>query len=137
MAIIAILSALAIPKFLAARTTSLEGAGAASIRSVSTAVVSFNAKFGVYPATMSALGGNCTSTAPSLTAGCQIDDTFATSGLNNQYNFTYSTTGGQFTINADPIATSSAQRHYYTDSNLTVRYSDGSAATATSTPLGN
>lgn len=87
---------------------------------------------------MSALGGNCTATAPTATAACLLDDTFATSGLNNQYNFTYaSVAGGNFTLVADPIATSSAQRHYYTDSNLTVRYADGAAATATSTPLGN
>lgn len=137
VAIIAILVGIALPKLLTARQTSIENAGSASTRSTITALAAYQAKFGAWPATMSALGGTaCATTAPSTTAACLLDDTFATSGLNNQYQMTYAVSGSDFTLNADPLASSPAKRHYYADSNLAIRYADGAAATATSTPLG-
>jgi type IV pilus assembly protein PilA len=139
VAIIAILAAIALPKFLQARTTAVENSGAAASRSMVTAVQAYNSKWNVMPPTLAALGGSSTScaTGPSATAACLLDDTIASTGAAGQYTFTYSTTGGDFTLNADPASTSAAKRHYYSDSNLSLRYADGAAATATSPILGN
>jgi type IV pilus assembly protein PilA len=139
IAIILIIAAIAIPRLLSARTTAVEGKAGAAMRTIGTGLVGYNTKFQVFPAALANLGGAaCDTTAPTLTAGCFMDDQTAnalvTPGV-GQYSFTYTTTGGVFTLNGDPIASSSAHRHFYMDTGLTVHYSDTAAATATDPTL--
>lgn len=140
VAVIGILVAIGLPKLLRARVTSMEGAGSAAMRSATTAVLAFQAKFTTpsAPATFAALGGatcEAAATIPVPTAACLINDTWATTGINGQYQFTYATSGGDWTLNADPIANSPANRHYFANGE-TIRYKDGGAAGAGDLPLG-
>ncbi len=139
VAVILIIAAIAIPRLLAARTTAVEGRAGSAMRTVGTGLVGYNTKFQVFPAALANLGGAaCDTTAPTLAAGCQMDDTTAqalvTPGV-GQYSFTYTTTGGVFTLNGDPLASSSAKRHFYMDTGLTVHYSDIAPAAATDPTL--
>lgn len=139
IAIILIIAAIAIPRLLSARTTAVEGRAAENMRTVGNSVAAFNVKWTVFPAALANLGGTtCDTTAPTTTAGCLMDDSIAsqlaTPGV-GQYAYTYTTTGGSFTLNGDPLATSSAKRHFYLDSGLTVHYNDTAPAAATDPTL--
>ena len=146
VAVIGILVAIGLPKLLKARVSAIEGSGAAGARSAVTAILSFQTKFTNPPATFAALGGtgcDSSATVPTSTAACLMSDAWASTGVNNQYKFTYTTTGGDWALNVDPCdgtapctVTSPANRHYFANGEQ-IRYADGAAATATSTPLGN
>ena len=93
VAIILIIAAIAIPNLLRAKVAANESSAAASVRTLSTAQVSYNTSFGGYTLTIGSLGGSCTSAAPpSSSAACLIDNvlsggsksgyTFATAGQN-------------------------------------------------------
>jgi prepilin-type N-terminal cleavage/methylation domain-containing protein len=138
--ILLIIAGIAIPRLLAARTASVETAAGSTMRSVNTALMGYNARFGVWPAALANLGGtNCDTAAQTLAAGCFLDNGLATTlstGV-GQYIYTYTTTNSAITLNADPMATSSAKRHFYSDSNLVLHYNDAAAASATDPTIGN
>ena len=94
VAIILIIAAIAIPNLLRAKVAANESSAAASVRTLSTAQVSYNTSFNTYSTTIGALGGVCTSTAPpSSTAACLIDGVLA-GGAKSGYTFV---TAGQTT----------------------------------------
>ena len=139
VAIILIIAAIAIPRLLSARTTAIEAKAGAAMRTIGTSLVGYNTKFSTFPTTLTNLGGTaCDTTAPSPTAGCFMDDavanSLATPGV-GQYAFTYTTTGGAFVLNGDPLASSSAKRHFYMDTGFTVHYSDVGTAASTDPTL--
>ncbi len=141
VAIILIIVGIAIPRLLSARTAAIETAAGSTMRTANTALMSFNSKFGQWPVALANLGGtNCDTAAATTTAGCFLDNNVAinmvTPGV-GQYVFTYNVTGGAFTLSADPIASSSAHRHFYSDTNLTVHFNDTAAAGPTDPSLGN
>jgi len=141
LVIIAIISAIALPRLLQARTSSIEGAAASTTRSIGTALMGYQTRFNVWPTALTVLGGtSCDTTAPALTASCGLDNTIATAvGTGySQYVWSYApVAGGSFTLNGDPLATSSAKRHYFMDGGLTIHYNDSAAAASTDPVLGN
>jgi len=135
IAIILIIAAIAIPRLLSARAAASESAAAGTMRSLGTALMAYDVKWGTFPASVASLGGTaCSTTAPTATAGCNLDDVQAMSiGSGqplNKYLYTYAqvNNGGSFTILADPAAGNNASRHFYLDDGLTLHYNDTTAA---------
>ncbi len=142
-AIIVILAAIAIPKFLQARNASSESAAAGTMRTLGTALSAYQAKWNTFPATASLMGGTCNATTPPTAAlGCTINNQIAnaigTTPING-YNFTYTQvgTGAGYTLTAAPAPGNAATRQYYSDESLSITYSDTAVPTATSPLLGN
>ncbi len=135
VAIILVIAAIAIPRLLSARTTAVEARAGTMTKTLGAQLVAYNVKWATFPAALTNLGGTtCDTAPPTATAACSMDDAIASQlaapGV-GQYTFTYATTGGVFTLNGDPLASSSAKRHFFIDSGLTVHYSDTAPATAT------
>ncbi len=88
VAIILIIAAIAIPNLLRARIASNESSAVASIRTINTAMISYNSSYPTvgFAANLATLGGDCTSTVPSSTSACLIDSTLA-SGTKSGYGF--------------------------------------------------
>ncbi len=139
VAIILIIAAIAIPRLLSARTTAVEGKAGSAMRTIGTGLIGYNVKYSNFPAALTNLGGTtCDTAPPTPTAACLMDDSIAsaltTPGV-GQYTFAYTTAAGVFTLNGDPLASSSAKRHFYMDSGLTVHWSDTAPAAATDPTL--
>lgn len=141
VAIILIIAAIAIPRFLQARAGATEGAAAGTTRGMSTALASYNSRYGVFPATASMLGGVCTPAVPATPAlACLLDNTIATNiGVApiGSYNYVYNVTnaGAGFTMVVDPAAGTNATRHFYIDDGLTIHRNDTAAAGPTDPTL--
>lgn len=141
VAIILIISAIAIPRLLQAMNTSKEAAGAASLRSMNTALAAYQSKWSGFPAAAGSLGGTCnTTTPPSAINACDLDSKVAASigtAPVGAYDYTYTqtATGAGFTLLADPHAGSGAIRHYYTDESFTIHFNDTQAAASTDNTL--
>ncbi len=98
VAIILIIAAIAIPNLLRAKVAANESSAAASVRTLSTAQVSYNTSFqGVgYSANIASLGGTCTSAAPPTSTGACLIDNVLASGTKSGYSFA---TNGQNQVN--------------------------------------
>ena len=138
VAIILIISAIAIPKLLSARTAAVESSAVSSSRNLVTALAVYDTKWGTFPATLTPLGGTCnTTTPPTATLACLMDTNLVTALAaatgENQYVYTYAqvATGADFTLNADPLASSSATKHIYADSGLTLHANNTAKASVT------
>ncbi|SRR6266487_1808277 len=141
VAIILIVASIAIPRFLQARAAASQANAAATMKSISTALVMYQTNWNTFPAAITALGGICPP-APIVTAACTLDDTISkdvAAGTFNNYVWVYSQTGtgSGFTLTAAPAPGNQAIRSYFLDQNGTTKYSDSGAATATSAALGN
>ena len=141
VAIILIIAAIAIPKFLSARASASQANAAATMKSLNTALQLYQLNWNTYPAAITALGGTCPPAATAL-AGCTLDDTIAkdiAAGTFNNYVWLYTQVAGgsQFTLTASPSLSNQAVRNFFLDQNGTTKYSDSGAATATSPALGN
>jgi type IV pilus assembly protein PilA len=96
VAIILIIAAIAIPNLLRARIAANESSAVASIRTINTAMISYNSSYPTvgYAANLTALGGSCTgSTIPTTASACLIDSTLA-SGTKSGYSFRMVGSGG-------------------------------------------
>jgi len=147
VAVILIISAIAVPRFLHARMAANEASAAASIRSINTSEAAYQSTFG--PGYASKLvdlsdGGapsNCVfPTAPTATSSCLIDSALA-SGTKSGYVFTYTPTStgaivSQYAVNADPLGSgSSGQRHFYGDQSLVISYNAAAPASPSDPPI--
>jgi type IV pilus assembly protein PilA len=90
VAIILIIAAIAIPNLLRARIAANESSAVASVRTLNTAMVSYNSAYPTvgYASTLGALGGT-TCTPPDSTSACLIDTQLA-SGSKSGYGFVLS-----------------------------------------------
>ena len=96
VAIILIIAAIAIPNLLRARIAAQESSAVASVRTVNTAMISYNSAYPTvgFAANLTSLTGSCTgSTLPTSTAACLIDTQLA-SGSKSGYTFGASGSGG-------------------------------------------
>ena len=93
VAIILIIAAIAIPNLLRARIAANEASAVASVRTLNTAMITYNSSYPSqgYAASLAVLGPNANPCAPSSTNACLIDSQLAT-GVKSGYNF--SATGG-------------------------------------------
>ena len=88
VAIILIIAAIAIPNLLRARIAANESSAAASVRSIATAEVTYNATYPTlgYAATLANLGGLPAGCTPSSVTACLIDSVL-TAGVKSGYTF--------------------------------------------------
>jgi type IV pilus assembly protein PilA len=88
VAIILIIAAIAIPNLLRARIAANESSAAASVRSIATAEVAYNAAYPTlgYAAALTNLGGPAAACSPSSTTACIIDSVLS-NGTKSGYTF--------------------------------------------------
>lgn len=113
VAIILIIAAIAIPNLLRARIAANEASAVASIRTINTAMISYDSSYPTigFAANLSNLGGTCTgSTVPTSTSACLIDSTLA-AGTKSGYTFKGASSGsaptGTYYAYANPITSNS------------------------------
>jgi prepilin-type N-terminal cleavage/methylation domain-containing protein len=114
VAIILIIATIAIPSLLRSRQAANESAAVASVRTVTTAEITY----------LSSSGGNYGTLAQLVSAGL-LDSGF--NGTKSGYNYGISTTGLDYTITADPASTNNGRFGYYSVPDGVVRYSTNSA----------
>jgi type IV pilus assembly protein PilA len=114
VAIILIIAAIAIPNLLRARMAANESSAVASIRTINTAMITYNSTYPTvgFAANLAALGGTAPCT-PLQTAACLIDSvlsagtksgyTFAATGAGGPPATTYYATGVPVTLNQTGI----------------------------------
>jgi type IV pilus assembly protein PilA len=109
VAIILIIAAIAIPNLLRARIAANESSAVASIRTVNTAMISYNSSYPTvgFAANLTALGGSCTGTVvPTSTTACLIDSQLA-SGTKSGYKFVATGTSGSYLTYGNPVTSNS------------------------------
>ncbi|HOF39980.1 MAG TPA: prepilin-type N-terminal cleavage/methylation domain-containing protein [Candidatus Hydrogenedentes bacterium] len=146
VAIIAIIAAIAIPSLLRARISANEAAAISSLRTLSSAQISYQA--GCYQdANADGIGDFGTLLQlrdPDGVAGVPgfIDEALA-SGNKQGYNFVMNPVAGgggnppTFSCNADPQSPQTGRRTFFVDESGVLRFeSNGASATAASPPVG-
>jgi type IV pilus assembly protein PilA len=141
VAVILIVTAIAVPNFLRSRMRANEASAVASIRVIHTAAVTYSMTYPNlgYPALLRNLGGAnpCTATP---TAACLLDDVLA-QGVKDGYSYVWTgdglTPSVGFTLTGTPqVVGSSGQRMFCTNQTGSVYYdSSGSGCTNASPPL--
>lgn len=141
VAIILIISAIAIPNYLRSRMQANEASAVGSVRMINTAAVTYASTYVAngYPANLADLGGvnPCVATA---TGACLVDNTLA-AGTKSGYSFVWigdgATPSVAYTLNATPLVVgSSGQRMFCTDQAGVIRFDpSGAGCTATSLPI--
>jgi prepilin-type N-terminal cleavage/methylation domain-containing protein len=144
VAIILIIAAIAIPNLLRARIAANESSAVASIRTINTAMISYDSSYPTvgFAAALTNLGPGGVSTAcpnpPTSTNACWIDGQLA-SGRKSGYNFGATGTSGGYYAYATPVtANSTGVRSFCSIADAVVRYvSSGTISTCagTETPL--
>ena len=120
VAIILIIAAIAIPNLLRARIAANESAAASGIRTINTALVSFNSSYPSlgYAKQLPDLGdtaNQCPATPPTSTNACLIDNVLANNGNpagtgKSGYSYLYTPTAGaaanfvDYQVSADPLS---------------------------------
>ena len=136
VAIILIITAIAIPNLLGARMSANEASAVSSIRALNTACITYNATYNIgFPAALSNLGP---AAVADYTAADLIDSTLVTGGKSG-YNFIYvsgtpDATGyiSSYALNANPSAPGqSGVRFFYSDQSGVINYAYGTPATST------
>ncbi len=140
VAIILIIAAIAIPKFLQSRMASNEALAIASCRTIVSAEITYNSIYNGYSTSLTQLGpsGGATSSA-----AADLIDEVLVNGVKSGYEFTYtpgatspSTGPVNFALNANPETEGqSGNRYFFTDGSGVIRQNVGAAASATDSPL--
>jgi prepilin-type N-terminal cleavage/methylation domain-containing protein len=132
VAIILIISAIAIPSFLRSRLQANEASAVASVRMINTSAVSYSSTYPDigFPPTLAALGGPTPCVASSAQA-CLIEQNIA-SGVKSGYTFVWigdgATPSVAYTLTATPqVVGQSGQRMFCSDQTGVIRF-DASGA---------
>jgi prepilin-type N-terminal cleavage/methylation domain-containing protein len=142
VAIILIIAAIAIPNLLRARIAANETSAVASIRTINTAMISYNSSYPTvgYAANLTALTSNGCS-PPDSTQACLIDTQLA-SGTKSGYSFVAASSGsspaGSYYAAASPLtANQTGVRSFCSVADAVVRYSTAAltSCAGTETPL--
>lgn len=139
VAIILIVSAIAIPNLVRSKMSANEASAVGSLRAINAACTNYSAGWGKgFPVRLSNLGPGKPATA---TNADLIDDLLA-SGTKSGYTFIYVSgkpSGGKiaaYTVQANPLVTQkTGGRYFFTDQTGVIRYSLAAAATASSKPI--
>jgi len=113
VAIILIIATIAIPSLLRSRQAANESAAVASVRTITTAEVTY----------LSSSGGSY-GTIAQLVSGGLLDATF--NGTKSGYTYTVQTSGTDYTIFTTPASTTNGRYGYYSIPDGVVRYSTDS-----------
>lgn len=152
VAIILIIAAIAIPNLLRARISANEASAAASMRTIVTAEISYQAAGWLnagkpigFSTTFADLGGVPPCAVPTATSTCLIDPSLAAAvpggTPKSGYIYTYAPVvlGGQnvdFKLNADPATVGqTGNRHFYTDQSGVIRGNPTGPADINSPPI--
>jgi len=140
VAIILIIAAIAIPNLLRARIAANESSAVASVRTVNTAMISYNSTYPTvgFAAALSNLSG--TSCAPPSSTGACLIDTQLSTGTKSGYSFALSNVTGTpastYSIIASPItANQTGVRYFCSFADAVVRYSPSTALTSCDTTI--
>lgn len=145
VAVILIIAAIAIPRFLRSRMLANETSAVAALRTIATVQVSYESTYkqGFAPS-LAALGPPAGGGPPTV-AGAGLIDQVLASGIKSGYSFVYNpidTNGdGQpdaYTVNANPISVGqTGDRHFYVDQTNVIRWALGGPASPGSPPIPN
>lgn len=113
VAIILIIATIAIPSLLRSRQAANESAAVANLRTINTAQVTY----------LSSSGGNYGAVTNLITAGL-LDSRF--NGTVSGYNFTITSSGADYTADANPASSNTGRYGYYSTPDGVVRYSTAS-----------
>jgi type IV pilus assembly protein PilA len=141
VAVILIISAIAVPNFLRSRMRANEASAVASLRAINTAAVTYSITYPDlnFPASLTAMGGGLPCSASSAGA-CLIDQVLA-NGTKSGYTFVWTGDGlvpsVAFTLTGTPqLVGSSGQNMYCTDQSGVIRFdASGAGCTNASDPL--
>jgi type IV pilus assembly protein PilA len=136
VAIILIIAAIAIPNLIKSKMAANEASAVGSVRTVNTSEVA-------YATGCPAIGFTVTLTDFGTAGPCPpaqglLDNTLTT-GIKSGYSFSMGGSSGSpittYTINANPLSTSTGTRHFYSDQTGVIRYNLSSAAAVTDAAL--
>lgn len=139
VAIILVISAIAIPNLLRSQMSANESSAVGSIRTLNTAFITYSSTYSDgFPNALSDLQPSATA---SSTAADLVDDVLA-SGTKSGYAFVY-TPGAPvdgvvttYTLAADPVAPNQTGiRYFFTDESGVIRQNVGAAADISSSPI--
>lgn len=140
--VVLIVAAIAIPNLLRARIAANESSAAASVRTIATAAIQYQAQYGQYPKTLEQLSQPPGSAAPDKNHAGFIDNTLASrvkSGYVYSYQGVASHEAGKvdvFSVNADPVQPGrTGNRFFYCSEDGVVRGETGRPASAESPPI--
>lgn len=145
VAVILTIMALALPNFNRGRMQANESAVVGALRSVTTAIVTYESTYQQgFPNNLSDLGPPPTGTPPSASAADLVDRLVA-SGTRSGYTLTYvsADTNGDgrndsYTVNAAPTNPGvSGQKHFYVDQSNVIRYNQTAPAGPADRPIPN
>jgi type IV pilus assembly protein PilA len=141
VAIILIISAIAIPNYLRSRMQANEASAVASLHMINTSAVTYSSTYVNvgFPTNMIDMGGANPCTASSTTA-CILDDSIA-QGTKSGYSFIWlgdgATPSVAYSLTATPLTVGgSGQRQFCTDHSGAIRFeSSGAGCNAASSPV--
>ena len=125
IAIILIITAIALPKLTQARMAAYEMAAVRTLQTLNTAQIQYFSTYGRYASTLNELGPSAGNGPPSPAAANLISEDLA-SGIKSGYIFTMVGTPGGYTVNADPQTYNvTGARSFYTDHSNIIRQHTG------------
>jgi len=146
--VILIIAAIAIPNLLRARSAANESSAVASLRAINTSEIIYASTYDGFStnlASMGSGGASCTTTTiPTSTAACLIDDVLAADpATKSGYTFTYAAVGAggggvapSYSVSASPVAPGSTGLNgFFTDQSGVITVDPSGTATSTSSPL--
>jgi prepilin-type N-terminal cleavage/methylation domain-containing protein len=137
VAIILIIAAIAIPNLMRSKMAANEASAVASLRTLTTACISYSTTWGQFPGGLPSLGPVASGTPPTSATADLIDSVLA-GGIKAGYTLTFAGGGasGVYSITAAPqTAGVTGQRYFFTDQSGVIRVNPGGAATSASSPL--
>jgi prepilin-type N-terminal cleavage/methylation domain-containing protein len=142
VAIILIIAAIAIPNLLRARIAANQASAVGSVRTITTAQVTYSSTWGVGYATALAKLGGAAGCVPAAATACLIDPILSTGTKSGYTMVTVGATGAGTTVspnqtfetNATPVNTSTGTTSYCSDQSGVIRYN--TAGTAIGTGVG-
>jgi prepilin-type N-terminal cleavage/methylation domain-containing protein len=146
VAIILIVTAIAVPNFLRSRVAANQASAIESMRVISTAEVAFSTTYGSgYSTSLMALGPPAPGQSVTSTAAGLVDETLA-AGNKSGYTFVYSpssytaatNTWNGYTLNANPTTFGQTGGvYYYSDQSFVIRANSTTLATSTDVAVGD
>jgi len=136
VAIILIIAAIAIPNLIKSKMAANEASAVGSLRTITTGNIAYST---ACPSVGFASALANLNTGTGCTQAANEIDNALTSGTKSGYSFNgYTATGTpatQFSVNADPLTTSSGTRHFFVDESGVIRSNSTAAAGNTDNAL--
>ena len=140
VAVILIIAAIAIPNYIQSKMRANEASAVQNMRNISTAEIVYSTTYGInYSTSLVQLSGSGIN--PDQNNAGLIDEVLAT-GVKSGYLITYTqlTTDANghtvtYSVTAEPLSSSTGQRHFYTDQSCVIRSNVSVQAGPTDLPL--